>query len=422
MAQSDNGNFNLIITFVVVMAGLYGLWYFFEGPIVSVLRWVKLGELHLVAVFTDRFDAAIRALPQMTVQPHAEKLQPGDLDAWTFWNISAALGDIMRWPVGLVLGGSAFWMLFHAPTAKFKNKYDLEGLMRIQSQSWPTISPVIDFDPGKTSARIPGAAVPAELPLFAESLSPDEWVVWARIPVNENEPDKEGIRQALIAQLGPRWDGLTGLKPHHRALLAAFALKGAQKRRESDDLLGLVAQGWTPRGDGREGGLVLGDAAQARINQVLNDKSLLDPALEQAARHGYRTTALLGVLRWARDQGGVLAPAQFLWLRGQDRALWYPLNNLGRRSYHAEAAGAMAHYMAERAAENNRGRALLMPRVETAIPPIIDYIRDLHVKGNTLPPLQEGAPQRIAGKRPNRKMTLLQKLPLRIPGKKAAKA
>ncbi len=396
MAQNDNGNLNLIVTFVVVLAALYGLWYFFEGPIVSILRWIRLGELNLVAVFTDRFDAVIKALPQMTVQPHAEKLRPSDLDAKTLWNVSAALGDIMRWPVALIMGASAFWMLFHAPTAKFKNKYDLEGLIRIQSQTWPTISPVVNFDPGKTSARVPGTPVPAELPLFAESLAPAEWIAWARIPVIDNVPDKEGIRQAFITQLGPRWEGMTGLKPHHRALLAAFALKGAQKRKESDDLLGLIAQCWSPRSDGREGGLTLNDAALAQINSVLNDRSLLGPALEQAAHHAYRTTALIGVLRWARDQGGVLAPAQFLWLRGQDRGLWYALNNLGRRTFHAEGAGAMAHYMAERAVDNGKGRALLMPRVDTAIPPVLEFVKDLQIKGGHIPALQEGAPKRIA--------------------------
>lgn len=400
MAQNDNGNFNLVTSFVVALAALYGLWYFFEGPIISMLRWVRLGELHLMAIFTDRFDSVIRALPHMTVQPHGEKLGPSDLDAKTFWNISAALGDIMRWPVALISVGCVYWMWVKAPTAKYKNKYDLEGLIKIQSKSWPAITPIVSFDPGKISARVPGSPVAAELPLFAESLSPEEWVAWSRIPLQEGVPDKEGVRQAFITQLGPRWEGLTGLKPHHRALLAAFALKGSQQRRESDELLGQIAQCWTPLPNGREGGLVLSDAVLARINQILNDSSLLNPALEQAALHAYRTTALLGMLRWAREQGGVLAPAQFLWVRGQDRMLWYTLNNLGRRTFHVEGAGAIAHYMAERAASNGKDRGLLIPRVETAIEPLLDYMTEQRKNGKFVPALDETKQKRLTTNAP----------------------
>ena len=79
--------------------------------------------------------------------------------------------------------------------------------------------------------------------------------------------------------------------------------------------------------------------------------------------------------------GGVLAPAAFLWLRGEERALWYPLNNQGRRSYHAEAAGAMAHFMAELAAK----KPLPIPRVETALITINQYLANNQVQ---VPPRQ----------------------------------
>ena len=85
---------------------------------------------------------------------------------------------------------------------------------------------------------------------------------------------------------------------------------------------------------------------------------------------------MVGVLRWGRYIGGLLAPAAFIWLRGEDRALWYPLNNLGRRSYHSEAAGAMAHFMAELAAK----KPLPIPRVETALITINQYLANTQVQ------------------------------------------
>lgn len=66
-----------------------------------------------------------------------------------------------------------------------------------------------------------------------------------------------------------------------------------------------------------------------------------------AGRHAWRTTVMLRLLQVAREKGGVLAPSEFIWLKNVDRALWYPMHDLGMRRPHAEAAGAMEHYWAE---------------------------------------------------------------------------
>jgi intracellular multiplication protein IcmP len=88
-------------------------------------------------------------------------------------------------------------------------------------------------------------------------------------------------------------------------------------------------------------------------------------------QHAYETTALLRGLARAREEGGVLAPAQFVWLRGHDRALWYPLNNLGRKSYHAEAAGAMVHYTNELIA----GQRIPTPRFDEVVKGFETYMK-----------------------------------------------
>ena len=389
MAQgNENHGFH---TALVIIAGVMlaaAIWWFAGGVVTSVVRWIRVGEINILSITTGRFDTVRTVLPKMQISPHAEKLGPTYLDWPTLWNVSTAVGDYMRWPTVIVLVLCMIWILYHAPHAKFKNKYKLETLIQIQSRIWPVIAPIINFNPLKSGFRIPGGAVPANLPQFAESLAPDEWIAWARIPVNDGVPDDEAIRLAFTQQLGPRWEGLAGLRTYHRALLAAFVLKGAQQRKQSDDLLGEIARFWVA-GKPEGKGLILTEDLVKRIDKTLSDKSLMEPVLEIAAKHAYRTTALLGILRWAREQGGVLAPAQFVWLRGEDRALWYALNNLGRRSYHAEAAGAMAHYMAEHVAR----RALPMPRVKTAIQPVKDY---MEANGGAVPPLADDKPRQAA--------------------------
>jgi intracellular multiplication protein IcmP len=66
------------------------------------------------------------------------------------------------------------------------------------------------------------------------------------------------------------------------------------------------------------------------------------------------------VLNVARLRAGVLAPAQFAWVKFVDRPLWYALQSLGFESGgldryvhpnpRVEAAGARDHWASERAA------------------------------------------------------------------------
>jgi intracellular multiplication protein IcmP len=158
---------------------------------------------------------------------------------------------------------------------------------------------------------------------------------------------------------------------HARGLFAAFALKAARRRDEADTLLGEMA-----RSVKSKKGMAFHPNAKLRrkILAIINDPKVGGEAAKIAKRHAYVATALLRLLEYARERGGVLAPAQFLWLRGADRALWYPLNNLGRQSFHTEAAGAIAHFQAEKAA----GTPLLSPKVDNAVATIEEYTRHKH--------------------------------------------
>ena len=104
---------------------------------------------------------------------------------------------------------------------------------------------------------------------------------------------------------------------------------------------------------------------------VLQNKKLAGSTLSQANRHAFETTAILRAMQYAREEGGVLAPAQFVWLRAYNRELWYPLNNLGRQSFHMEALGAMSHFKAEKLTQ----RPIPVPKVEGAVDTIKDYMK-----------------------------------------------
>jgi intracellular multiplication protein IcmP len=406
-SNNNQGDPALLLLVMVLLFGGLGwlVWHmtkFFWMD--HMFRWLRFGELWFINLFYHHYDSCLDWLryartndanPSPGIISATQTcfgsdylVRVGPTEASSYYMMSmpplVALGAeamrFYRWPMILVLAYIAVYALFYSPNNKFRTKHTLESFIATQAKMWPVISPIVKFNPSDTG-RILGAEVPDKLPLFAEPLSPEEWVSWNRIPVVNGIPDRDATRRAFIQQLGPRWTSIDSVPPHIKALLATFALRGAQKREESDDLLGRLALSWSP-----DKGLVLDGALTAEINRIIRDPELGGKIVPVCEQHAWRTTALLGVLRWARNMGGVLAPAQFLWLRGEDRALWYPMNNLGRRSYHSEGAGAMAHFMAEEAAK----RPLPIPRVDTAIVTLNTYLHDPDKRPIPIPP-REGA-------------------------------
>ena len=93
--------------------------------------------------------------------------------------------------------------------------------------------------------------------------------------------------------------------------------------------------------------------------------------LETANRHAWQETAFPAMLSVERKDRGVLASAAFLWLKSEDRPLWYILNNVGSEATMVEAAGAMSHFRAEM----QIGKPIRRPAVrQTARALLEDYL------------------------------------------------
>jgi intracellular multiplication protein IcmP len=367
--KGDDSSTALLFLVLFLIAGYWVFWWLFGNQFMDLVRWLRIGELTIINFFTGSYD---EALAFMHGTKGATK-QVGSVMLFTpeiADRVNLIITQYIKWPAVIILGGIGVYAAFFHKRTGFKHVFNLETLIQYQAKVWPVLTPIVKFNPAKHSARSNRDAVPIELPLFAEALSPEEWIAFNRINVVNGIPEREATRRALIQQLGLRWNGFGNLPFHCQALIAAFALKGVQKRDESDALLGEISLCWS-----QDKGFVSNAALRSKVNNILNDAAVGGKAAEVAQLHAYRTTAMLGVLKWAR-QSGVLAPAQFLWLRGEDRALWYPLNNLGRRAFHSEGAGALAHFMAEAQAQ----KPLPIPRVDTAIVTLNQYLANTQAK------------------------------------------
>jgi intracellular multiplication protein IcmP len=354
--------FIVIAIFIVVALFGWAMWTAYHPQILTTMRWFTVGELYLIDIFVKNPDIAILI----------EKMKMPQMNNLTFAMISPGIylaGSYMKFPFALLFIYFTVDALKNTPNKMFRDKMDLDGIIKFQSQSWPSIKPFVNYNPGAESSRKLGDPVPKKMPTFAESLAPQEWLVHKGITVNSDnyDFDENKAKQELQKQLDVRWRGVDNLDDYAKALFAGFALKLAQKRSESDDFLGEISGCWT-----REKGLVLNKKQKEKINKILKDPKLGGLAVQTANNHAYLTTAMLGVLETARKKGGVLAPAQFLWLKGVDRNLWYVLNSLGRKTHFAEGAGATSHYFAEKALK----KPIVPIQVDSALNSIKDYLQE----------------------------------------------
>jgi intracellular multiplication protein IcmP len=371
-----------VIVLGLTFALAWAIWHFFHAQLTEVLRWIRVGEMWIATLLVGH-DYAVMV-------PNAGKQS---MNVWRDWLPKARVSEIgvpeiivityvavlpLRSIFAGMLGLMMLWAIFYGPGTKYRRRMTLEDLIKEQARSFPAIAPFIKFNPLNMPYRVPGDPVPGTLPMFSEALSPEEWIAFHEIKVQNNQLDMNKAYQALALQLGKRWQGPLKLSMPAQGLYAAFALRHARKRKESEDLLNQLSLAWSP-----EKGLDLPLKLKAQIRQIIKNPKLGGALQKYTDKHAFETTALLRALSRSREEGGVLAPASFLWLRGQDRTLWYPLNNLGRKSYHPEAVGALVHYTNELIA----GQKIPTPRFEDVIKGIEAFLRG--PGSRAIPPLDK---------------------------------
>ncbi|MEZ5815421.1 MAG: type IV secretion system protein [Alphaproteobacteria bacterium] len=375
---------SIMLAVLAVIVWLF--WYYQSDEVRNIVRWIRYGEMWIVSWFIE-----LGNLLGLHGKEGYQVLNNGELISWeTYfdatpkWNkyelnyghlslfISLAMQPLRGFFVFLTALG-ALWCLFRGPQTHYRQHLGLEGLIHRQSKNFPVIAPFADFNPSTQPPRPPGSPVPAELPAFAEALGPEEWLAYNEISAPDGAIEEKSATKAFMKQLYGRWKGPMALKPYQQVLLACFCLKASRKRNECDEMLGRLALCWTYKG-----GMQLGrDKTLLRdARKILKNKDLSGKVLSNCNQHAFVTTALLRALATAREEGGVLAPATFVWLRGADRTLWYPLNNLGRQSFHMEALGAMSHYKAEKMTQ----RPIPVPKLEDAVETITEYMQSMRAR------------------------------------------
>lgn len=407
--QPNTDDTKWIAAFIVGIIAIWLLWTMARKPIVMALfgvAWAQYQALDLVRLLRD--DYGIRMKGFVT------DMLTGKQDAWSVqWEeivlVHSDIGSRTVWFMVVACAALAVIATFKMRGDGFRRVYTLTGrsnetvfrflgrridnkLLRLflrllttvllirskviserkewiakgmsfahyQASHWKVALAGAHFDPDKDDAN----QEPARTPM--------EWLRDNKIRLTKREGlDEEAAAKAFKEQLGPTWQGIEKAPVHVQAIcmLAALNVKRDKKVNALRDRLTEI--------------YVLGRGNPAAVRQALApflaDKQVVTAINKRASRHAFVNTATIGIYgwggpmkEWGGGDAGVLSSSMFRWLKKVDRTLWYCLNNVGRRAFHVEGAGGVAHFFAERVS----GTALGEEKIDTALEGLLKYLDD----------------------------------------------
>lgn len=267
-----------------------------------------------------------------------------------FAYINEQLGDWTRFPAMAILAFLSIFVYFRHTSHRFQKEYSMDQLRKQESQNWPQITPVLSLDLLKEDLDI-GPWAMAQVPL-------DFCKQHDMLLIGEGEDSKmvwklkaEPAHRVFSLQLGAPWRGVQALPIHTKALMVIFIARALRQRDVASRFLKQIA---SSAGHGK-----LDFSGVDEQLQLYHDAK---PLKWLESRHAYVGTLIASLLEMARIDG-VLASAEFLWLKPVDRRMWYMLNSVGRQTAVVEVAGLFAHWHAEKKLK----RSLKNPMVKEAV-------------------------------------------------------
>lgn len=291
------------------------------------------------------------------LQDAALYLQSHQASEWSSADVTRLSKDL-RIFMFLFVGLPLLWLLkkvaYANPGQRFKRRLGATTLIKVQAHEWPWVLPSMKLDLVKE---------PIDKGAWAMSRNPVEFCKHYRL-LSGKAVDEERAEKLFASQLGKLWEGPERLNSYQKALFACFI---AQLCRNKDD-----------PGGSRDSlrqlsiGMSEGKPDFSFVDRLIAKHYNDERVQKVVTKHAYVATVMCAVLKEAR-RNGVMPCAFFLWLRPLDRALWYTLQGLGRRSYFVEGAGAHAHFLAEQVA----GHAIARPYVKYASKALVDGLAEI---------------------------------------------
>ncbi len=352
---SDN-SLDFLWMIVIIVGGFTLLWYFGRSYIVNAVLDLRYYEIILInyALRGYAFMAYYLHLPSLPTQKLMDALKittskPPNMTLNQLVAVSTDVGRYLMVPIAIIIGVLSVFTYFANVTEKFKTVYSMLSLRKSEYRIWPQVTPVMKVDLVKKDLD--------EGP-WASSLTPMLFAKKHKLLIEKKENgritvdlDEGSTYRVLALQVGQFWRNIETFPPHVQALYAIFLARANHDRANADKLLLQIATSASANKLNFKG-----------VKEIVAKHKDSKFAKFAERKHAYLLTLMATLLESARTDG-VLATAEFLWLKPIDRPLWYMLNGVGRQTAFPEVSGAFAHWVAEKKID----RALKVPMVEEAV-------------------------------------------------------
>ena len=344
---------------VLVVAGVIAAWYFGRIYIAGAIFTVRYYEILFISYGLQAYGSIAPTL-HLPI-PNASNLinalgiiQAGPSATMPFAPISIVsniVGTYLAYPIALVLGILALIILRTGIASKFKRVFSqrMNVLRDNEKVLWKMIAPVSklnltaeDINKGPWAMSTPPMTFAKQHNLLKEDRT--------KYPVTVTIV-KGAAARLFAMQLGNYFTTVDALPPHIQAIFAICAARANRDRKNSDKLLEQLSVSYAA-----------GKLDFSGVKEVIAKHINTKEVQYVTRRHAYVLTLMASMLELARADG-VLAVAEFLWLKPVDRRLWYMLGSIGRQTPFVEVSGPFAHWLVEK----KLNRPLRTPMIENAV-------------------------------------------------------
>lgn len=357
---------------IMVLVFLIGwlIWYAGHQYIVAFVFKLNVLQAKLVSLFISNPKLENDVYLMQTIDPATV--------SWNqFLDLTRTVGDYIRYPVIVILVALAFYLYQSNVVLKFRRAHDMKTLRAQEQYNWPAIMPVVkedlvsqDINKGPWAM----ALTPMEFARKYHLLRKDDAILDNPVPGMEMTAGirRGDAKRVFTLQLGPYWDNFDRCPPHARALAAIFMARMNRDRGSANMIMETLDKTFSE-----------GKPDYSVALPVIKKYQDAENVQEILAQHAYLLTVMASLLQASREDG-VVASAEFLWLKPTDRRLWYMLNCIGRQTPFAEVAGPFAHWKAERAMK----RRSLVPMIDEAIKALEIAVKEVKLSPREVQELQ----------------------------------
>lgn len=351
--KGDGGGMTLLWGVFAILLIMFLVWYFLKEQLVWLFLKIRLYELMLVNVFINQTEVNNGIV-------WLNNALPDDLIANPvyFTSISEVIGRYFMYPSIFLILVMAIFVFKNHKFMRYVRAHNMETLMSQEQKNWPQISPVVNLDlmsmdinKGPWAMAMNPLQFCKAYKLVHVEMIGDMKASWRADGKVNATVIEEKANRVFAQQLGSLWEGHHKLPPHIKALFAIFVVRAEHEPEVARNYLKKLAISAAK-------GQIDYSETETLINKYYA-KSKPTHIIEK--RHAYVSTVMASMLEVARTDG-VLASADFLWLKPVDRRMWQMLNNVGRSVATCEIAGIYAHWLVEK----QLLRPIAVPVVEQA--------------------------------------------------------